>query len=103
MPNHVLEHLNTLLSKTHKGESVSFTPYIIGGSGHMYTQEEIHFMRLLIEIGSTININVAVNKYSDTPLHLAYFHDNMAMIDFLIQNGANENAQRYSGELPGAF
>ena len=101
MPNHVMSHLNVLLSKTRAGELVSFTPYIIGGSGHPYTQEEIRIMRLLIELGSIIHINVVVNKYSDTPLHLAYCHKNKAMVDFLIQNGADENAQRYNGEFPG--
>lgn len=66
----------------------------------IYTQKEIHVMRLHIELGSIIHINITVNKYSDTPLHLAYCHRNKAMIDFLIQNGADENTQRYNGEFP---
>lgn len=98
--NHTLEELKTLVSRARVGETVSFVPYIIGGSGHRYTQEEIHYMRQLIELGSEVHINTTTNKYSDTPLHLAYCHGNKVMVDFLIQNGADETAQRYNGNIP---
>jgi len=41
-----------------------------------------------------------VNKRGDTPLHFAVFHQDVDMVDFLIQNGADIHAKNELGYSP---
>jgi hypothetical protein len=77
----------------------TFVPYMVGGCGHKYTEEEIKFMRQLHTNGWTIGTGI-VNKYSDTALHIAHCHDNQPMIDFLLEMGADTDATNYRGKKP---
>ena len=101
--NYALDNLRKVLLRAKGGERVYYSPYMIGGSGHVCSVEEIQIMEELITLGSDVNIDGMVNKYSDTPLHLAYVHKNQPMIDFLIKHGANEQAKRYDGRIPKDF
>ena len=77
----------------------TFTPHMRGGSGQDYTLEHLELMQQIVKRGGKIWMG-AINKYSDTPLHLAYSHNNPNLIQFLIANGADEQAKRYDGRIP---
>ena len=85
--------------KEHLWDRKPFTPHMTGGSGHKYSEEKINIMRKLHNHGIEICTG-PINKYDDTALHLAYAHRNQPMIDFLLEIGADPNAQRYDGRLP---
>ncbi len=93
---HLLETLE--LSKQH-GSRICIPLYMMGGSGQVYTVEDINIMREIVSNGGSVPLG-PINKYSDTALHLACCHDNQPMIDFLIENGADINAKRYNGQKP---
>ncbi len=89
------------------GKRVSFSPYMVGGNGHEYTEEEIEIMEYLIDNGSHVGVNDVCSKYGATPLHMAYIHDNEKFIQFLIQHGADQNATgdygNCAGKIPSDF
>ena len=96
----VLNHLKDTLSSALNGTlECPIMPYMMGGSGHVYRIDEIDIMKQLVNLAAMF-INCVVSKYHDTPLHLAYFHGNKNMVDFLIQNGADTSARRYNGDKP---
>ncbi len=81
------------------GSRNEYVPYMIGGSGWMYSQREIELMRQLADNGWTI-VTGPCGKYSTTALHIAYYHNNQLMIDFLLEMGADPNVRNYRGKLP---
>ena len=93
---HLIEILE--LTKLHK-DKIHIPLYVVGGSGNVYTDEDIGIMREIVSHGGKVPLG-GVNKYSDTALHLAYCHDNQPMIDFLLENGADPDAERYDGCKP---
>lgn len=103
--NWVLADLKKNLEKAkdqQKSGTKTFTrwcPYMVGGNGYVYTQEEIDIMKELVTLGIEIDTGI-VSKYSDTALHIAYVHNNQPMIDFLISQGADQTAKRYNGLIP---
>jgi hypothetical protein len=76
-----------------------FPPYAIGGKGHVYTQEQIGMIRQLWERGWTISTG-PMDRYCNTPLHIAHCHGNQLMIDFLLETGADPLATNYQGKKP---
>ena len=103
--NWVLADLKKNLEKAkdqQKSGTKTFTrwcPYMVGGNGYVYNQEEIDIMKELVTLGIEIDTGI-VSKYSDISLHIAYCHDNQPMIDFLISRGADQTAKRYDGRTP---
>ena len=97
--DYVLTDLKEKLHLATQGKLTTFWPHIMGGSGHRYTEQEINIMKKLIKFGVTIGTGPC-SKSRDTPLHLAYLHNNIPMINFLKDIGADINAQRYDGLIP---
>jgi ankyrin repeat protein len=85
-----------LVSKK-KGDT--WTPYMQGGSGAFYDAECMVMLHQLVKNGVSIYVGPC-NKYSDTPLHLAFVHQNKPMIKLLLEQGADPHAKRYNGQIP---
>lgn len=100
-PSHVLKDLREFLRQTAdhwRHEVYNHQPkplYMVGGSGHVYTEKEIRILEFLAEY-RMVAINTVVSKYDD----LAYCHGNSRMIEFLLGHGADKNAERYDGRKP---
>ena len=71
----------------------------VGGSGHVYSAEEIDMLRILAN-RAVLLVNGEITAYGDTPLHLAYCHGNKLMVDFLVEQDADPDARRYTGQTP---
>ena len=98
MHEHFIKNeLRKTLATAKSGDS--WSPYMIGGSGAFYDSECMEMLYQLAKKGVTIHVGLC-NKYSDTPLHLAYVHKNKAMIKFLLEQGADPLAKRYNGQIP---
>ena len=84
----------------HYKQNKSFSLYCYGGSGHIYTLDEIVILCEMEKKNLVTGIHGGINKYNDTALHLACVHQNMDMIKFLLEQGVDEDAERYNGKKP---
>nr|QBK89989.1 MAG: ankyrin repeat protein [Pithovirus LCPAC101] len=100
--SHVLNNLREL-AQLSKNQTITFRPYMTGGGGHYYTEEEINIMEYIIQNGSSVDINGGCSSSGGIPLHTAYRHNNDRFIDFLIQNGADQHDKDFSGKIPSDY
>ena len=79
----------------------SSTPYALYPSyTRVYTEDEIKYLQALHDQKLLMDVNGPINKYRDTALHAACAHRNKPMIRFLLDAGADINAQRWTGDTP---